>query len=88
MSYNVYASIRFGIIRTVQTSHVLSIHPFILLSSQVLKSMNLSLRDIGVVEFHEAFAGQVLANMTAMASEKVLCCIAVYSTGAIWIELN
>jgi acetyl-CoA acetyltransferase len=37
--------------------------------------MNLTLKDIGVVEFHEAFAGQVLANMTAMASEKVLYCI-------------
>ena len=40
--------------------------------------MNLSLKDIGVVEFHEAFAGQVLANMTAMASEKVLYCIVLY----------
>ena len=33
--------------------------------------MNLTLADIGVVEFHEAFAGQVLSNMTAMSSEKV-----------------
>jgi acetyl-CoA acetyltransferase len=27
--------------------------------------------NLGVIEFHEAFAGQVLANMTAMGSEKV-----------------
>lgn len=32
--------------------------------------MKLTLSDIGVIEFHEAFAGQVLANVTAMASEK------------------
>jgi len=38
-------------------------------TSKVLESMNLTLNDIGVIEFHEAFAGQVLANMTAMASE-------------------
>ena len=58
--------------------------------------MNLSLKDIGVVEFHEAFAGQVLANMTAMASEKVLYCIAVHSArldqldwiGLDWIGLD
>lgn len=38
-------------------------------TSRVLQQMNLSLADIGVIEFHEAFAGQVLANMTAMGSE-------------------
>ena len=27
------------------------------------------MQDIGVVEFHEAFAGQVIANLTAMASQ-------------------
>jgi acetyl-CoA acyltransferase len=32
--------------------------------------MNLTLADVGVIEFHEAFAGQVLANMAAMASDK------------------
>lgn len=37
---------------------------------KVLKNMGLSLSDVGVVEFHEAFAGQVLANMTALASDK------------------
>ena len=31
--------------------------------------MGLKLEDIGVIEFHEAFAGQVLANITAMQSE-------------------
>lgn len=30
----------------------------------------LTLKDIGVIEFHEAFAGQVLANITALASDK------------------
>jgi acetyl-CoA acetyltransferase len=29
------------------------------------------LSDIGVIEFHEAFAGQVLSNMKAMDSDKV-----------------
>jgi acetyl-CoA acyltransferase len=37
---------------------------------KVLKDMKLKLSDIGVVEIHEAFAGQVLANLTAMNSEK------------------
>ena len=36
----------------------------------VLNQLKLQLSDIGVIEFHEAFAGQVLANMTAMASDK------------------
>jgi acetyl-CoA acyltransferase len=39
-------------------------------TNQVLKKMKLKLSDIGVVEFHEAFAGQVLANITAMGSDK------------------
>lgn len=37
---------------------------------KVLKQNKLTLKDIGVVEFHEAFAGQVLANLTALASPK------------------
>jgi len=37
---------------------------------KVLQKMKLNLSDIGVIEFHEAFAGQVLANMAAMASDK------------------
>lgn len=39
-------------------------------TARVLKAMNLKLSDIGVLEIHEAFAGQVLANLTAMNSEK------------------
>jgi len=39
-------------------------------TDKVLKSMGLTLGDMGVVEFHEAFAGQVLANMAAMGSDK------------------
>jgi len=39
-------------------------------TSRLLARLNLSLADIGVVEFHEAFAGQVLSNITAMASDK------------------
>lgn len=39
-------------------------------TQKVLSQMGLSLQDIGVIEFHEAFAGQVLANIAAMASEK------------------
>lgn len=39
-------------------------------TSKVLQKMNLTLKDMGVVEFHEAFAGQVLSNLTAMASPK------------------
>jgi len=37
-------------------------------TQQVLRETGLNMKDIGVVEFHEAFAGQVLANLTAMAS--------------------
>jgi len=36
----------------------------------VLKEMNLTLADIDVIEFHEAFAGQVLANLAALDSDK------------------
>lgn len=39
-------------------------------TAKVLKNMNLTLADMGVVEFHEAFAGQVLANMAALSSDK------------------
>lgn len=39
-------------------------------TNKVLNNLNLTLNDIGVIEFHEAFAGQVLANITAMGSEK------------------
>jgi acetyl-CoA acyltransferase len=38
-------------------------------TKKVLDAMNLQLSDIGVIEFHEAFAGQVLANLNAMSSE-------------------
>lgn len=38
-------------------------------TSQVLKQAGLKMSDIGVVEFHEAFAGQVLANLEAMKSQ-------------------
>ncbi len=39
-------------------------------TEKVLRQLNLTLADMGVIEFHEAFAGQVLANITTMASEK------------------
>lgn len=39
-------------------------------TEKVLRQLNLTLADIGVIEFHEAFAGQVLANIAAMASDK------------------
>lgn len=35
---------------------------------KVLRSSGLTLKDIDVIEIHEAFAGQVLSNLTAMAS--------------------
>jgi len=38
--------------------------------AKVLKEMNLSIADIGVIEIHEAFAGQVLSNLVAMESKK------------------
>jgi acetyl-CoA acyltransferase len=37
--------------------------------SRVLKDMNLTLKDIDVFEVHEAFAGQVLANLAALDSD-------------------
>lgn len=37
-------------------------------TNKVLKQLNLTMDDMGVIEFHEAFAGQVLANVTAMGS--------------------
>jgi len=36
----------------------------------VLDAMNLKLSDISVLEYHEAFAGQILANVKAMDSDK------------------
>ncbi|CAM9403478.1 unnamed protein product [Ectocarpus fasciculatus] len=39
-------------------------------TEKVLRKTGLKLSDIGVVEFHEAFAGQVLANIAAMGSDK------------------
>ena len=36
---------------------------------KVLKMANLGLKDIDVFEYHEAFAGQLLANVKAMDSE-------------------
>jgi acetyl-CoA acyltransferase len=38
-------------------------------SQQVLTNSNLNMSDIGVFEIHEAFAGQILSNLTAMASQ-------------------
>jgi acetyl-CoA acyltransferase len=35
---------------------------------KLLRAHGLTLADIGVIEIHEAFAGQVLSNLTAMAS--------------------
>jgi acetyl-CoA acyltransferase len=37
---------------------------------KVLRAHGLTLSDIGVIEIHEAFAGQVLSNLTAMASSQ------------------
>lgn len=39
-------------------------------TKKVLDNLKLKLSDIGVIEFHEAFAGQVLANIRAMSSDK------------------
>jgi acetyl-CoA acyltransferase len=36
---------------------------------QILKRAGLTLADIDVFEYHEAFAGQILANLAAMESE-------------------
>lgn len=38
--------------------------------SKVLKRANLELKDMDVVELHEAFAGQVLANIKCLASDE------------------
>jgi acetyl-CoA acyltransferase len=38
-------------------------------STKVLKQAGLTLKDMDVVEFHEAFAGQVLANLRALDSD-------------------
>jgi len=38
-------------------------------TAQILRASGLTIKDIDVVEFHEAFAGQVLANLRAMESE-------------------
>ena len=40
-----------------------------LASAQVLKKAGLTLKDIDVFEFHEAFAGQVLSNLEALNSQ-------------------
>lgn len=37
--------------------------------SKLLKRQNLTFEDIDVIEFHEAFAGQILANLEALASD-------------------
>jgi len=39
-------------------------------TGKVLKQAGLSLSDINVLEYHEAFAGQILANLKAMDSDK------------------
>ena len=36
---------------------------------KVLKMAGIGLADLGVIEFHEAFAGQVLANLNALNSD-------------------
>ena len=38
--------------------------------AKVLKDSGLTMKDIDVFEIHEAFAGQVLANLAAMNSDK------------------
>ena len=39
-------------------------------TSKLLERQNLNLDDIDVIEFHEAFAGQILANINALASDE------------------
>lgn len=39
-------------------------------TSKVLEMAGLQMKDMGVIEFHEAFAGQVLANLNALNSQK------------------
>ncbi len=38
-------------------------------TSKLLKKVDMSLDDMDVIEFHEAFAGQILANLTCLASD-------------------
>ena len=38
--------------------------------SKVLKKNNLELSDMDVIEFHEAFAGQIMANVKCLASDE------------------
>lgn len=53
-------------------------------TAQVLRKSGLTIKDIDVVEFHEAFAGQVLANMNAMKSKSFADeCLDGYLTGEI-----
>ena len=39
-------------------------------SAAVLKKTNMELEQMDVIEFHEAFAGQILANLKALASDE------------------
>merc|ERR1712007_94368 len=39
-------------------------------TSDILQRNNLSMEDMGVLEIHEAFAGQILSNLVAMESDK------------------
>jgi len=39
-------------------------------TDKLLHKNKMTMSDIGVIEFHEAFAGQVLSNITAMQSDK------------------
>lgn len=39
---------------------------------KILKKTGLSFSDIGVIEFHEAFAGQILANLAALSSKSFM----------------
>merc|ERR1719262_1130154 len=38
-------------------------------TTKVLQRAGLTLKDMDVIEFHEAFAGQILANLAALDSE-------------------
>ncbi|MEM7106434.1 MAG: thiolase family protein [Bacteroidota bacterium] len=39
-------------------------------TSRILKKTGMSLSDFDVIEFHEAFAGQIMANLNALASDE------------------
>ena len=39
-------------------------------TSKLLKKQDLTLEDLDVIEFHEAFAGQILSNIRALASDE------------------